>query len=76
MSFERKSLRVIVPLDHSEGPRYTEPVCDYEERDDDLDHIYKITAQDQDWVNLTADGCIAWDHESSCTSDSDEELEH
>ena len=27
-------------------------------------------------MNPKEDGCIAWDHKSSCTSDSDEELEH
>lgn len=43
MSFERKSLCVVVPLDPAEGPCYTEPVRDYEESDDDLDQIYKIT---------------------------------
>ena len=42
MSFERKSLRVVVPLDHAEGPHYTELVYDFESYDD-LDHIYKIT---------------------------------
>ena len=30
MSFERKSLRVVVPLDLIEGARYTKPVLDYE----------------------------------------------
>lgn len=75
MIFEKKSLRVVVPLDLVEGLRYTEPVQDYES-DDNMDHIYKITAQYQDWVNLVADGCITWDHESSHTSDSNEELEH
>ena len=73
MSFERKSLRVVVPLDPAEGPCYTESVCDYES-DNDLDQIYKITAQDQDSVNLTTDEWITWDRESSYTSDSDEEL--
>jgi len=29
-----------------------------------------------DWINPLADGCIACDRDSSCTSDSDEELEH
>ncbi len=48
MSFENKSLRVVVPLDPAEGARYTEPVCDYEESEDELDQIYKITARDQD----------------------------
>ena len=74
MIFEKKSLRVIVPLDLVEGSWYTEPVRDYES-DDDLDYIYKITMRDQDWVNPTTDGRITWDCESSCTSDSDEELE-
>ena len=43
MSFERKSLLVVVPLDPAEGSRYTEPVHDYEESEDDLHQIYKIT---------------------------------
>jgi len=43
MIFEEKSLRVVVPLDPIEGPRYIEPINVYES-DDDLDHIYKITA--------------------------------
>lgn len=47
---------------------------DYES-DDDLHCIYKITAQEKDWVNPTVDGWISWEHESSCTSDSDEEIE-
>lgn len=43
MIFERKLLRVVVPLDPAEGVRYNEPVCDYVKSDDDLDQIYKIT---------------------------------
>lgn len=39
--FEKKLLRVIVPLDLAEGSRYTELVC-YYESDDDMDYIYKI----------------------------------
>ena len=74
MIFEKKSLRLIVPLDPAEGSCYTEPVRDYESNDD-LDSIYKITMRDQDWVNPTADGKITWDRESSCNSDSDGELE-
>lgn len=66
MIFEKKLMRVIIPLDLVEGSRYTEPVRDYES-DDNLDCIYKITTRDQDWVNPTADGRITWDHESSCT---------
>lgn len=45
MTFEKKSLHIMVPLDPTEGPRYTEPVQDYES-DDDLDQIYKITTRD------------------------------
>jgi len=70
--FEKNSLRVVVPLDPVKGTRYMEPVRD-DESDDDLDYIYKITAQEQDWVNPTTDGRISWEHESSCTSNSDEE---
>ena len=43
MIFEKKSLRVVIPLDLAEGPCYTEPVCD-EGSDDELEYIYKITA--------------------------------
>lgn len=75
MSFERKSLCVVVPLDPAKGLRYNEPVCDYES-DDDLEQIYKITTLDKDWVNLTADGHITSDCKSSYMTDSDEELEH
>ena len=42
MIFEKKSLRVVVPLELVEGSRYIEPVHD-DERDDNLDYIYKIT---------------------------------
>lgn len=40
MIFEKKSLRVILPLDPAEGSRYTESMHNYES-DDDLDCIYK-----------------------------------
>lgn len=39
MTFEKKVIRVIVPLDPIERVRYTEIVHDYVE-DDDLDQIY------------------------------------
>ena len=42
MSFERKSMRVVVPLDPTEGMWYAEPVHDYEGSHDELDQIYKI----------------------------------
>lgn len=37
MVFEKKSLRVIIPLDPAEGSRYTKPVHDYDS-DDDLEN--------------------------------------
>ena len=73
MTFAKMSLRVVVPLEPAEGARYTEPVRD-DDSDDDLDCIYKITAQEEDWVNLTTDGRISRVCESSYTSDSDEEI--
>lgn len=45
MIFEKKSLRVVVPLDLSEGARYIELVRD-EDSDDELDYIYQIIVQD------------------------------
>ena len=74
MIFKKKSLCVIVTLDPAEGLHYTKPIHDYES-DDDLDCIYKITAQEQYWMNPKMDGIITWDRESSYTSDSNEELE-
>lgn len=47
MSFEKKPLRVVVPLDPREGARYTEPICNYDESEDELDQIYKIIEWDQ-----------------------------
>lgn len=46
MMFERKVLRVIVPLDPIEGRHYTKPVHHFVEDDDDLDRIYKIRRYD------------------------------
>jgi len=74
MIFEKKPLRVIVPLDPAEGARYTEPVRN-DDINDELNCIYQITTQDQDWVNPTEDGRISREHDSSCTLDSDEEIE-
>jgi len=45
MIFEKKSLRIVVPLDLAKGTQYTEPVCN-DDSDDDLDCIYKITVRE------------------------------
>ena len=47
MIFEKKSLRVVVPLDPVEGSSYTEPVRN-DSSNHELDSIYKITAREQD----------------------------
>ena len=60
MMFENNGTRVIVPLDPTEGERYTEPVRDEEE----VDHIYKLTTQNEDWINPTVDGVLLWEPDS------------
>ena len=74
MTFEGKGLRVIVPLDPSQGERYTEPVRD--EDQDVLDHIYNITTKEEYYVNPTTEGIMDWKCDSSCMTDSDEGLEN
>lgn len=51
MVFENNCTHVIVPLDPVEGARYTEPAYEREE----LDHIYRLTTQDEDRIKLTTD---------------------
>ena len=58
MTFEGKYLWVIVPLDPSQGERYTKP-AKYEDQDV-LDHIYNITAKEEDYVDPTAEGIMDW----------------
>ena len=54
MVFENNGTRVIVPLEPVEGERYTELVRDEE----DVDHIYKLTMRDEDWINPTVEGVL------------------
>ena len=74
MIFEKKSLRIVVHLGPVEGVLYIKPVRGVE-NDDELDCIYQIMVQDQDWVNPTTDWRISWGRDSSYTSNSDEEIE-
>ena len=69
MTFEGKGLRVIVPLDPSQGERHTEPVKDE-------DHIYNITTKEEYYVNPTTEGIMDWQCDSSCMTDSDDGLEN
>jgi len=72
MIFENNGIRVIVPLDPAEGERYTETV----RRSEEVDHLYKIFVQDEDWINPTAGGVPSGDKENEYLSDSEGELEH
>ena len=71
MVFENNSTRVIVPLDLAEGAWYTEPAYAEEE----IDHIYRLTTQDEDRVNPTIDRILCGEKDSEHFSDADEELE-
>ena len=72
MVFENEGTRVIVPLDPAEGELYIEPVHE----EDDVDHIYKIIATDEDWINPTADGVIFWEKYIEYLSDLDRKIEN
>ena len=55
--FEVDGAQAIIPLYPTEGEWYTEPMQTKEE----LDVIYKMTAQDQEWVNPTDEGMLCWE---------------
>ena len=70
MTFEGKDLRVILPLDPSQGERYTEPL-----RDEDQNHsetIYNITAQEEAYEGPPT---VGWESGSSYMTDSEDNLE-
>lgn len=74
MVFEKNGVRVVVPLDPYEGVWYTKLIHeDYE--NENIDHIYKLTAQNEDWINPTTNGIISWEKDNSCNSDSGEEMD-
>ena len=74
MTFEKKNLRVIVPLDPSQGERYTKPLR--EEDQNVLDHIYNITAKEEYYIDPPAEGIMDWQCDSFCMTDSDDGLEN
>ena len=71
MVFEKNVTRVIVPLDPVEGMWYTEPAYEEEE----LDHIYRMMAQDEDQGDPTTGRVFDWEKNREYFSDPDEELE-
>ena len=59
MTFEDNCIRIIAPLDPSQGPRYTEPRRP-DEGAQDMDNLYKMIASLEDYVNPTVDGTLSW----------------
>ena len=70
MTFEGKDLRVILPLDPSQGERYTEPLRDEDQNDSET--IYNITAHEEAYEGPPA---VGWESGSSCMTDSEDDLE-
>jgi len=60
-----------VPLDTTKGRRYVEPT-----KGKDLDNLYNVIAQMDDYVNPTTDGALSWQSISYRESDSKEALKH
>ena len=70
MIFEGNELRVIVPLDPSQGDRYTEPLQAADQ--DTLEHIYNITVKEEDDEGSPTEG---WESGSSVLTDFEDDLE-
>ena len=69
MTFEDAQIWVIALLDPYQGLRYIEPLR-AEEEAHNMDSLYQMTANQNDYINPTAEGNI------SCASDSDVGLEN
>lgn len=74
MIFEKRSRRVVVPLDPTEGPCYMEPVGD-DEQDEALDCIYQIAAQRPIKGKVMEEWRISQGYTEPYTDDSEEEDE-
>ena len=59
MTFEDAQIQVITPLDPYQGPRYIEPLR-AEEEAHNMDSLYQMTANQNDYINPTAEGNISW----------------
>ena len=75
MTFEDVQIRFIAPLDPYQGPRYIEPLR-VEEEAHNMDSLYQMTANQNDYINPTTEGNISWRCDSSCALDSDVGLEN
>jgi hypothetical protein len=55
MVFGVGDLKVTMPLDPTEGRRYVEPT-----KWKELDNLYNMAANMDDYVNTTTDGALSW----------------
>jgi hypothetical protein len=55
MVFGVGDLKVTMPLDPTEGRRYVEPT-----KWKELDKLYNMAANMDDYVNTTTDGALSW----------------
>jgi hypothetical protein len=69
--FEVGDLKVIAPLDPSEGKQYTKLV-----RENDMENLYNLTTWMEDYVEPKIDGVLSWRIFSSCASYSKNGLEN
>lgn len=44
--------------------------------EEEVDHLYKLTAQDEDWIKPTKEGVLCWEKDNECFFDSDGEMEN
>ena len=75
MIFEDVQIQVIAPLDPFQGPRYIEPIW-AEEEARNMESLYQMTTNQNDYINLTVEGKISWWCDISCALDSDVGLEN
>jgi hypothetical protein len=64
MIFEAGDLKVVAPLDPTEGKRYIDPM-----RENEIDNLYNMTTWMDGYVNPTRDGALSLRIIISCASD-------
>ena len=57
MTFEGHTIKVIVPLDPSKGPRYIEPIREAGAQKETND-LYIMTTMKDDYINPTHEGIL------------------
>jgi hypothetical protein len=59
MIFEAGNFRLVSPLDPSDCEMYVEPMPD-SVLGDDVNHLYRTTIREKNYVNPTIDGVLSW----------------